>query len=873
MSNSWRVEGVCARACYTTAVRSRCTMPTVSGWTTVVMLPTLLLAAFLAPNQAIATVDHEAEAHCWIDQGRQTCSYLLRLKGDLPATAEAREVSLTGGLSAIRQQVEQGRSVTEPLQVRHRYQAFGMANVDLFDGEAEQLLERRLVQGIWLDRIRETQLDESLPLVGKSDFTQLGFGADGQDAVVAVIDTGVETGHSAFAGSIIAEACFSRVTGASQSLCPGGHQIVYGPGASEACVIATQQCGHGTHVSSIAAGRGEFRGMSGGSLVSINAAHRTTSSPAEARFFDSDVIAGLNWVAQLKDSSVRQLVAVNLSLGSGQHGGLCPGSAYDTPVSLLMSRNVAVFAATGNDGWTHHINSPACAPGIVAVGNSTKLDQIGFGSNHHPTAVALFAPGTSIMAAAPGNAWQSMTGTSMAAPHAAGALALLRDLFPNENLPELLNRLGSSSTMIIDNRPGGSGLGRPRLQLTTAAAHAFNPMPRSTRAIELHANYSADGTRRVRVSGLQTLVTDPSYQIEFEDQLSGERRVFVTPDYRMHCPTVQLVRTGREALAFCYATEPEKAGLTGIYQMDWDSPVIGNWQGKPIRAMSLRAGGFGGFSDSHQHLRIRDVSADGLRLVFETIQNQPPGTAPTLLELDEPFDWSWTSLDSLSMMLDPNGGNCRDPALSGDGRALTVYCTTPNGDGIVYWEPDVPDSARVLEGAREARLCRSKGPLAFVHGAEIWFVNNIDEPWQQVTTGMVGTELQHRHPTLLDDCRAVAFFSTEQGESYGQISLREYPFDDLWTSLCLSTDSRLAVCKPIHDPSLSPQDYPSIRPLISRGGHVAVFSTLNSDGPVLWGHPTRYMRIGSDPMERRWIRTPLRDDFIFRSYFELHPPD
>lgn len=833
----------------------------------------LKVACHLVPlalllNTIGAAGEQEAEANCWFTQGQRICSYLLELPGELPDTAEARNSALDAGIELIRHQVESRRSGGAALQVAHRYSAFGMASLHLQAGEANHLLEQRLVQAIWVDRLRQPQLDESLPLVGKPDFTERSFGADGQDAVVAVIDTGVALGHEAFASAIVAEACFSRVTSTTQSLCPGGHQVLFGSGASEACVIPTSRCDHGTHVSSIAAGRGTFRGMSGGRLVSINAAHRRTSSPVEARFFDSDVIAGLNWVAQLKDGEVRQLVAVNLSLGGGQHGGLCPGSAYDTPVSVLMSRNVAVIAASGNNGWTHHISSPACVPGIMAVGNSTKLDQIAANSNHHPTAVSLFAPGTSILAAVPGNDWQFKSGTSMAAPHAAGALALLRDLFPNENLPELMSRLASSDVSIIDNRPGGSGFARPRLQMTTAAAHALNPLPRTTRALGTYASYAADGSRRVLVAGLQTMVIDPSYQIHIEDELDGERRIFVTPDHRMRCPTVQLVRSGRRAMAFCHATGPETVALTGIYELDWNSPVSGSWQGQPIRAMSFRAGGFGGQSNSHHHLRIRGLSVDGRRLIFETPIVQQPGSSPVLLDMDEQGDWSWTSLDLLSMVIDPDDGSCRDPALSGDGRAVTVYCDTPSGDGVVYWEPESPGSAQVIQGAREARLCRHVGPMAFVHDADIWFAETADGPWQQVTAGMVGTGLQHRHPSLLDDCRSVAFFTTEQGLSYGQVSLRRYPFDDHWTSLCVSTDSRLAVCEPIYDLNTGQQDYPSIYPLISSGGHVAVFATLNMDGPVLWGHPTRYMRFQNDPMERRWIRAPYRPDIIFQSVFE-----
>jgi hypothetical protein len=167
--------------------------------------------------------------------------------------------------------------------------------------------------------------------------------------------------------------------------------------------------GHGTHVAGTAAGA-TLGVAPAAALVPVRVLDCNGSG------FSSSVIAGLDWVAA---HGTRPGV-VNMSLGG-------PGSTtLDAAVQRLVGAGLAVVAAAGNENVDACARSPARAPGVVAVAASDGGDAKAPFSNWGGC-VALWAPGTAIGSAgiAGDGAVVAMNGTSMAAPHAAGAAALL----------------------------------------------------------------------------------------------------------------------------------------------------------------------------------------------------------------------------------------------------------------------------------------------------------------------------------------------------------------------------------------------------------------------------------------------------------------
>jgi hypothetical protein len=199
------------------------------------------------------------------------------------------------------------------------------------------------------------------------------------------------------------------------------------------------------------------------------------------------------WVA-----AGENIVAVNNSYGSPQPGttlGIGAGgwnTACDsifssavlakTAIDNLISINVAPVFASGNDFFRNGVAFPACVSTAIAVGNTTKADNVSNSSNFQTTLVDIQAPGSNIVAAARNGSggalnYESKGGTSMAAPHVAGAWALIREVYPSMNVASVLNLLQSTGVPVADNRGGGSGLSIPRIDLQAALPDFTKGLP------------------------------------------------------------------------------------------------------------------------------------------------------------------------------------------------------------------------------------------------------------------------------------------------------------------------------------------------------------------------------------------------------------
>ncbi|MFH9958070.1 S8 family serine peptidase [Streptomyces roseolus] len=296
-------------------------------------------------------------------------------------------------------------------------------------------------------------LDESTVTIG-SDKTAVA-GKTGAGATVAILDTGVAVDHPFLAGRITGEACFSVTDESygSTSLCPNGAMEQEGPGSANVetgpCAAMGTACDHGTHVAGIAAGNGTdvdgapTRGVAPGASVlaiqvfsKFDSADRcgVANSPCVLSFTSSQVKA-LEKILALKQAGT-DIVAANMSLGSGRWTNACFTDARKAIIDSLLAEGVATVVAAGNNAYTGAVNAPGCVPSALTVGASTDDDQLSTFTNRGPL-LDLLAPGTSIVSSVPGDTFASKNGTSMAAPHVTGALAVLRQSFPEKSVSEL----------------------------------------------------------------------------------------------------------------------------------------------------------------------------------------------------------------------------------------------------------------------------------------------------------------------------------------------------------------------------------------------------------------------------------------------------
>ena len=330
------------------------------------------------------------------------------------------------------------------------------------DVDARQLAALRRdpdVTSIEDDLPARATLAQSVPLVGAPAAWAMGYSGAGWS--VAVLDTGVDADHPFLHGKVVSEACYSNAFGDGISLCPGGAPASTADGSARDCA-GYLDCEHGTHVAGIVAGRSaSLAGVAhDATLIVIQV---FTGYPADDPIcggaaclvsYSSDQILALEHVLALRTTF--NIAAVNLSLGGSQvfqDTASCDAAnpSRKAAIDNLRSAGIATVIAAGNAGATAGTSAPACISSAVSVGATTKADTIASFSNT-ATFLSAVAPGVSILSSVPGGGFAAFSGTSMAAPHVAGAWALMKSRKPGASVTEVLEALRATAVPIADTR-------------------------------------------------------------------------------------------------------------------------------------------------------------------------------------------------------------------------------------------------------------------------------------------------------------------------------------------------------------------------------------------------------------------------------------
>ena len=228
-----------------------------------------------------------------------------------------------------------------------------------------------------LDRVDQ----KTLPLNAKYNYPD----SAGQGVTTYVIDTGVRITHSDFGG-----------------------RASYGYDFIDNDPVAQDGNGHGTHVAGTVAGTA-YGVAKKAKIVAVRVLNNAGSGTT------AQVIAGLDWVATHHSGPS----VANMSLGGG------PDAALDTAVRNTIASGVTFAVAAGNSNADASNFSPARVSEAITVGATTSSDLRASYSNYG-SVLDLFAPGSSIRSVwnTSDTATATLSGTSMATPHVAGAAAL-----------------------------------------------------------------------------------------------------------------------------------------------------------------------------------------------------------------------------------------------------------------------------------------------------------------------------------------------------------------------------------------------------------------------------------------------------------------
>ena len=422
------------------------------------------------PSGETTTTQYEMPLDLQARYSLQPMDYIIQLKAEpllvkkqqLVAQSKANSANRQAGvqyatqlkqysqdLQSRQQQLAQswlaGKKIAGVVDQHHR--VLNALVVKATFGQVQALKKHPEVMRVDLSKPVEAFLAESVPLIKAPNvweqqdrqFRKI----TGKDVTVAILDTGIDYTHPDLGGCL-----------GSDCKVIGGYDFIN----DDADPMDDHV--HGTHVAGIVAGKGEITGVApDANLLAVKVL------AADGAGETAGIIAGIEYAVDPDGDPLTDDGAdvINMSLGGG--------GSHDGPMSVAVNNAVqagtVVVVAAGNGGQYGDIRntSPASAELAITVASSDKSDYVssfsskGAAEAGHGFKPEIIAPGSLIRSSVLEQGYDSFSGTSMAAPHVAGAVALLKQRYPDASAASLKNRL-TSSGVDLELDPLTQGAGR-----------------------------------------------------------------------------------------------------------------------------------------------------------------------------------------------------------------------------------------------------------------------------------------------------------------------------------------------------------------------------------------------------------------------------
>ncbi|PPU27281.1 S8 family peptidase [Xanthomonas arboricola] len=303
--------------------------------------------------------------------------------------------------------------------------------------------------------------------------------ATGANVVVAVIDTGITT-HADLNANIlpgydfISDATTAR-DGNGRDSNPADEGDWYAANECGTGIPAANSSWHGTHVAgTVAAVTNNTTGVAG---TAYNAKVVPVRVLGKCGGSLSDIADAIIWASGGSVSGIpanaNPAEVINMSLGGG---GTC-STTMQNAISGAVSRGTTVVVAAGNDSANVSGSLPANCANVIAVAATTSAGAKASYSNFG-TGIDVSAPGSAILSTlnsgttTPGSAsYASYNGTSMAAPHVAGVVALVQSVAPSALTPAAVETLLKNTARALPGAcSGGCGAGIVNADAAVTAA-------------------------------------------------------------------------------------------------------------------------------------------------------------------------------------------------------------------------------------------------------------------------------------------------------------------------------------------------------------------------------------------------------------------